>query len=208
MTAHHSDDGFRVLHALRVKGFASVETLVDLSGVAAHAAESMLHSLRERELTAFREARGLWQLTGAGKDHHREQLAAETAAASAMVGALQEQYEPFLELNVAFKELCGRWQLRDGEPNDHTDAKHDKAVVKELMALDKSAQPIVVAFSTSMIRYTPYAPRLAASAKRVAGGDTKMFTGVMCGSYHDVWMELHEDLILTLGVDRSAEGSF
>jgi len=30
----------------------------------------------------------------------------------------------------------------------------------------------------------------------------------MCGSYHDVWMELHEDLILTLGIDRAAEGSF
>ena len=35
-----------------------------------------------------------------------------------------------------------------------------------------------------------------------------LFTGVMCGSYHDVWMELHEDLILTLGVDRAKEGSF
>ena len=28
----------------------------------------------------------------------------------------------------------------------------------------------------------------------------------MCGSYHDVWMELHEDLILTLGVDRAEGG--
>ncbi|MFT7503790.1 MAG: hypothetical protein ACI91Q_002603, partial [Gammaproteobacteria bacterium] len=27
-------------------------------------------------------------------------------------------------------------------------------------------------------------------------------------SYHDAWMELHEDLILTQGIDRSAEGSF
>ena len=30
----------------------------------------------------------------------------------------------------------------------------------------------------------------------------------MCNSYHDVWMELHEDLILTLGIDRAKEGSF
>ena len=30
-----------------------------------------------------------------------------------------------------------------------------------------------------------------------------MFTGVMCGSYHDAWMELHEDLILTQGIDRA-----
>jgi len=39
-------------------------------------------------------------------------------------------------------------------------------------------------------------------------GETNMFTGVMCGSYHDAWMELHEDLILTQGIDRTAEGSF
>jgi hypothetical protein len=35
-----------------------------------------------------------------------------------------------------------------------------------------------------------------------------MFTGVMCGSFHDIWMELHEDLIQLLGVDRHAEGSY
>ena len=29
----------------------------------------------------------------------------------------------------------------------------------------------------------------------------------LSGSYHDVWMELHEDLILTQGIDRAEEGS-
>jgi hypothetical protein len=42
----------------------------------------------------------------------------------------------------------------------------------------------------------------------VKAGEQKQFTGVMCSSYHDVWMELHEDLILTLRIDRVAEGSF
>jgi len=35
-----------------------------------------------------------------------------------------------------------------------------------------------------------------------------MFTGVMCGSFHDIWMELHEDLMLLQGIDRAEEGSF
>jgi len=30
----------------------------------------------------------------------------------------------------------------------------------------------------------------------------------MCSSYHDIWMELHEDLIFLQGIDRTAEGSF
>ena len=59
-----------------------------------------------------------------------------------------------------------------------------------------------------LVRLAPYGPRLARTCRRVVEGETKMFTGVMCGSYHDVWMELHEDLILTQGIDRGAEGSF
>ncbi len=51
-------------------------------------------------------------------------------------------------------------------------------------------------------------PRLTGSRKALEAGDQRMFTGVMCGSYHDVWMELHEDLILSQGIDRVAEGSF
>ena len=39
-------------------------------------------------------------------------------------------------------------------------------------------------------------------------GETNMCMGVMCGSYQDVWMELHEDLILTQGFGRAAEGRF
>ncbi len=30
----------------------------------------------------------------------------------------------------------------------------------------------------------------------------------MCESFHDIWMELHEDLIVMLRIDRVAEGSF
>jgi hypothetical protein len=51
-------------------------------------------------------------------------------------------------------------------------------------------------------------PRLHSTSQRVVAGEQNMFTGVMVGSYHDVWMELHEDLILTQGIDRAAEGSF
>ena len=34
------------------------------------------------------------------------------------------------------------------------------------------------------------------------------FTGVMSESFHDIWMELHEDLILMQKIDRASEGSF
>jgi len=53
-----------------------------------------------------------------------------------------------------------------------------------------------------------YNERLGGAASAVAGGDTNRFTGVMCESFHDVWMELHEDLIVLQRIDRVEEGSF
>ena len=81
-------------------------------------------------------------------------------------------------------------------------------MVGRLTALDTEVVPVVTAMGEVLQRLAPYAPRLVATCQRVVAGETNMFTGVMCGSYHDVWMELHEDLILTQGIDRSAEGSF
>lgn len=50
---------------------------------------------------------------------------------------------------------------------------------------------------------TPPAP-----LRRVAADEMKQFTGVACASFHDVWMELHEDLIVLQRIDRTHEGSF
>jgi len=203
--AYDSEPSFRVLHALRIKGFAKVDVLSDLSAVEPDAVEQHLADFQTDEIALFREARALWQLTPKGREVHAEQLASEAEAIRPLV---EPHYPAFLELNEAFKELCGDWQLRDGAPNDHTDAAHDEAVIGRLLEIDSQAQPVVIAVGTEVTRLSPYAPRLSSTAQRVAGGDHQLFTGVMCGSYHDVWMELHEDLILTLGIDRAKEGSF
>ena len=57
-------------------------------------------------------------------------------------------------------------------------------------------------------RLARYIERLDDAAAAVAKGEIKRFTGVMCESFHDVWMELHEDLIVLQGIDRAEEGSF
>ena len=72
-------------------------------------------------------------------------------------------------------------------------------------------------WSRSTVRSAPVVARMGAGTRPAgavrpasgthvpAGGRAvkrKCSPGVMCGSYHDVWMELHEDLILTQGIDR------
>lgn len=203
----HSDPFFRTFHALRIKGFAKVDVIAEVADLPVSLVEEHLGDLQNREWAMFREARQLWQLTPVGREEHKTALVADVGHLH-IAELLHDSYEAFLGVNERFKALCGDWQLRDGAPNDHSDSAYDQAVVARLVDLNTEAMPIVDVMGEVLARLAPYTPRLASTCQRVVAGETNMFTGVMCGSYHDVWMELHEDLILTQGIDRSAEGSF
>ena len=198
---------FRVLHALRIKGFAKVEVLSELAVLHETDVESHLTELQAAELALYREQRALWQLSPKGREVHVVELHVDVSRPG-FRDVLHGEYEPFLALNDRFKQLCGDWQLRDGQPNDHGDPVYDRNVIARLRELHGEAHPIVASIGDNLERFSGYAPRLGSSADKVVAGEHKMFTGVMCGSYHDVWMELHEDLILSQGIDRAKEGSF
>jgi len=204
--AHSSTPAFRTFHALRIKGFATVDTLIEMTALQVGDVEAHLAVMLEAEQAQFREARGLWQLTPDGRAAYPRLLADDLAGVDYTL--LAPSYATFLAINSSFKELCGDWQLRDGDVNDHSDPAYDADVIDRLGTLDTAVQPVVATVGGVLARLEPYAPRLAQSLARLQQGETNMFTGVMCGSYHDAWMELHEDLILTQGIDRSAEGSF
>jgi phosphoenolpyruvate-protein kinase (PTS system EI component) len=196
---------FLVLHALRIKGFSSVTTLAELSTIDPDRTAAILVELAESGHTKFFEARELWQLTPEGKERHAAEMADVVGEHCA---GLRVHYEPFLELNTQLKELCTAWQTRDGEPNDHSDADYDGERLADLDRFNASCTAVLDGFADVVPRFAAYRHRLSGAAARAVNGETKMFTGVMCGSFHDIWMELHEDLIQLLGVDRHAEGSY
>lgn len=202
-----SEPRFRVHHALRIKGFAKLDHVADLACIAHREVSTQLDAMLADGLTQYREARELWQLTPAGREAHAPALEADAGRPGFRDG-LKVSYPAFLELNEEFKALCGDWQLRDGNPNDHTDTKYDAKVLARVGKLDATAQKITTEFGKVAERFAGYPSRLTVSRAALEGGAQNMFTGVMCGSYHDVWMELHEDLILTQNINRSAEGSF
>ena len=204
---HVSSPRFLTLHALRIKGFAKIDVLAEMTALAEAEVDEHLAALAAGGHALYREPRQLWQLTPDGKAVHAEELAADMEACGG-AAQLHAHYGDFLHLNDRFKHLCGDWQLRDGAPNDHSDPDYDRDVIARLAALHAEATPVVTALGERIARMHPYAPRLDGVCRRVHDGETNMFTGVMCGSYHDVWMELHEDLILSQGIDRAAEGSF
>ena len=53
-------------------------------------------------------------------------------------------------------------------------------------------------------RFAGYQARFASAIDRVRAGNLKWVTGVGIDSCHTVWMELHEDLLATLGLQRTS----
>ncbi len=202
---HESARPFRTLHALRIRGLATAEGIAETTGLGRDDAEADLAVLAGRGWAMFRDRRALWQITADGRAAHGAEL--ETDLDGVAVDDLGPAYASFLELNREFKALCGAWQLREGQPNDHLDADYDRQAIRRLRALHDRATPVLADLQRVLRRLAPYAPRLGDALARLEAGDTSRFTGVMCDSYHDVWMELHEDLLLTQGLDRSSEGS-
>jgi phosphoenolpyruvate-protein kinase (PTS system EI component) len=196
---------YAVLHALSVKGFSTVEGITEFCGVEQLIAEQALAQFLANGFVRHLAARNLWQMLPPGRERHGV-MSVDIPADQ--VAGLRQFYNQFLATNLAFKDLCTSWQVRADQPNDHTDEAYDTARIGDLAAMHASSLPFLDGFATAMPRFDQYRRRLAAALERTSAGETKMFTGVMCGSFHDVWMELHEDLIQLLGVDRHAEGSF
>ncbi len=192
-----------VLHVLRVRGFITSEGLMESLGAVP---TDMMTSFLNQGWVNYMESRDMYTLTTEGTEE--QQRRQESSADPSLTEALSPGYEHFLQLNTEFKALCGRWQLKDGASNDHSDFAYDKLQIDALSSLADRVRPVITQLSEVLPRLARYNGRLQAAAQRVATGETKMFTGVMCGSFHDIWMELHEDLIRLQGIDRGEEGSF
>ncbi|MEU7530713.1 MarR family transcriptional regulator [Saccharothrix sp. NPDC042600] len=191
---------FEVLHALAIKAMAPPAALAAVTGVDVLPG---LVVLRDGGWAEHLAGRDLWRITKQGRALHAR-LVAERITEPAR-GRLRAGYERFLPLDRWFKGVCTRWQVRDGVPNDHSDARYTGALVVELGRLHERVDSLLLDLGRALDRLTGYRARLSAALDRVRDGDRTAFTGVLCESYHDVWMELHRDLQLVLGVDRHAE---
>ena len=85
---------------------------------------------------------------------------------------------------------------------------HDRRCTERLVELMLASDRVIADLAAILPRMYRYSVRLHDAAGCVDRGENNRFTGVMCESFHDIWMELHEDLIVMLRIDRVAEGSF
>lgn len=181
-----------VAHALRVKGIATVDGIVEFSGSSADDVAASLARLAEaghaKELSG--RVNG-WTLTPDGGGAHGAALR-ESRSSNA---ELKTVYAEFLPLNEDLKVLCTEAQ-GGASVGDRFDSVH--ARIGSALTGASGTNPWLSGYLT----------RLDTAAARVSAGDPEALYKPMSGSYHDVWMELHQDLLLSLGRERSeADGS-
>ncbi|MEB3071471.1 MarR family transcriptional regulator [[Mycobacterium] vasticus] len=190
----------KTLQAIRLKGRVSPADLAATVGEDAATIAATIEGLSEAGLVI---AGATVRISPEG----RERLAALLLEERSKVdpAAIAAVYEKFRGVNADFKALVTDWQLKDGEPNAHDDADYDAAVLARLDAIHAQVLPIVAAAAIEVPRLTAYADKLSSAATKLKGGETLWFTRPIIDSYHTVWFELHEELILAAGLTREAE---
>ncbi len=125
-------------------------------------------------------------------------------------GSTAAAHRRFLPLNARFQEAVTRWQIRPlpGDAmaaNDHTDHRWDDRVLEALASLGRRLGRLEAELTAGLPRFSGYALRYDLAFQRVTRGDHRWLDGVGIDSCHVVWMQLHEDLIATLGLVRGNE---
>ena len=203
-SARLTDQRLLVLHTLRLRGFVDSDTVAQRTGVDEATVADILEQARTDGHVVERSGRiSGWILTPDGRSAHAALLADELAECGCR-SEVELANEAFLALNEPFKEICTRWQLRpDGSPNDHGDAAYDAAVVADLEDLHPQAVAVTAGLAELLPRFGHYEAGFTAALARLSNGDTRALAAPLAASYHDHWMELHQDLLSTLGRERS-----
>jgi len=120
--------------------------------------------------------------------------------------ALRPLFEKFLPVNHELREICSAWQLRpDGSSNDHSDAAYDASVRDRLDDVDDAIGRILRRMTEVQPRLGHYRADLAAALEKLDDGDPGALTSPLSLSYHTVWMHLHQELLLLLGISRAED---
>jgi hypothetical protein len=183
-----------LLHALRVKGAATAPALAAALG-REDLGEELEALVAATLVTRAGAGEGaLLALTPPGQERDRELVAAELSDdGRARLATLYE--DSFQPVNAEFKRLCAEWQT-DGESFE---------LLERMVGVDERIEAFLAQAAALVPRLGRYSERLGAAFERVQDGDGDALVGPIGDSFHNVWFELHEDLIATLGRTRAEE---
>ena len=74
--------------------------------------------------------------------------------------------------------------------------------IDDLIRIGRELADLEPRLSSGLNRFAGYHARFVGALTRARNGDPSWVTKVREDSCHTVWMELHEDLVATLGLER------
>lgn len=186
---------FLALHTIKIRGFCTAEQVAESTGEDVAALDRQLVSMAERGEVKFKSGRITgYMLTAAGRARLTDLR--PLIVLPDELAALTPAYQAFLAPNAEFKQLTTDAQLAvtDGVTDDQ---------IARLDALHAQASEVLAVATAAVSRFGHYQGRLERPLSAYRGGDPTALAKPMTGSYHDVWMELHEDFVSTLGHQRT-----
>ncbi|MEU4475707.1 transcriptional regulator [Micromonospora sp. NPDC023888] len=208
---HASSPELSVLHAVRVTGVANDAAVSRRTGIDLDTAAELLGDFEAYGWVTHVEFGGTsgWTLTERGRAQDSRNLREELDQTGARA-TVEQAHKEFEVLNGRLVQACTDWQLRPAEgdrltSNDHSDPQWDGRVLDELTVIGTELARLIGALVSVLGRFDGYADRFDAALARARAGEGQWVTGVGVASCHAVWMELHEDLLSTLGIARGTE---
>lgn len=178
-----------VLHVLAMEGIADTDTVVAETGLEESVVVETLAAL---EASGLVEEEGFWYATDAGERRLDELCRSRFDPTER--DRLREVLDRFEELDDRLKALASDWQ-----------ESREAALVADLGDLHEDVESLFAGLDDGVAdAYRPYLADLSAARAALADGEEAYFTSTEVDSYHEVWFDLHDDLLRTLGAGRHA----
>jgi hypothetical protein len=195
---------YDVLNTIALKKMATAQHIADATGVGEGDVASTLATLRELGLIATIGEQSL------PMDDAVPALVAtsnERYAALRTDPAVLDMATKFEVVNGHFLTAISSWQQIDvgGRKitNDHSDSEYDSKVLGRIDKLVSRLVQLIGVLSERDARFERYAVRFTRAADLAAGGDLAFVSSPTVESVHNIWFEFHEDLLRTLGRERT-----
>jgi DNA-binding MarR family transcriptional regulator len=201
-----SENEFIVLNYLDTyKSVTDISSLQEATGLESHEVESLLQGFETRGYVRKIVNNGTyWEITPDGENvvsAHRQFILSQVKQKDATI----KLFEDFENLNIKFKELVTMWQVKNVEGvfviNDHTDPEYDAKILNELFTLHNDVVEIVGRIAKEFPRFKRYINRLEHAIEKLKSGEHDYIV-TNPKSYHNVWYELHEDILKLWGKER------
>lgn len=195
---------YDVLNAVALKKMAAAAAVAETTGLS----ETEVNDAFERLIA---QGHVMVAAGSALPTDSAEPALAETAAeryapvrTDSDVAALVERFET---VNTQFLSAMSAWQQVDvggrKVTNDHADPDYDEKVIAKLDKLVQRLTPLLDALSTHDPRFAGYPRRFAVAQQAVDSGRHELVSSPTADSLHNIWFEFHEDLLRTLGRERT-----